>query len=132
MARPLTHCPSCAGALRVARWRCPGCGVGIDGDFAPSPLARLDADHQAFVEVFLECRGVIRDVERVLGISYPTVRARLDAVVEALTAVRSEGVAAPPDRRSVLEAVAAGRLAPEDAVRILGGARSGTEAGNVA
>jgi len=106
--------------------------VGIDGDFAPTALARLDADHQAFVEVFLECRGVIRDVERVLGVSYPTVRARLDDVVEALTAVRSEGVASPRDRRSVLEAVAAGRLAPEDAVRILGGDCSAMEAGNVA
>jgi hypothetical protein len=132
MVRPVTHCPSCSQVLRVARWRCPGCGVGIDGDFAPTPLARLDADHQAFVEVFLECRGVIRDVERVLGISYPTVRARLDAVVDALANVRADVDSAQPERRAVLEAVAGGRLSPEDAVRILGKRGLESEAGNVA
>jgi len=132
MLRPVTHCPSCASALRVARWRCPGCGVGIDGDFVPPPLARLSAEHQEFVEVFLECRGVIRDVERVLGVSYPTVRARLDAVVDALGRVRGVEAIADRDRKSVLRAVAVGALAPEDAVALLRGGVEGKGGGDVA
>ena len=133
MSHPVTHCPSCSRSLRVSRWHCPDCGIGIDGDFGQPVLGRLSPEHQAFVEVFLECRGVIRDVEAVLGISYPTVRARLDGVVDALAAVRRDASGASGrDRRAILDAVASGRLAPEEAVRILGGASGEREGGDVA
>src|SRR5215467_833248 len=80
----LIKCPSCQGNLCVYELRCPACAIAITGEFALPPLLRLAPAQLDFVEVFLKNRGVIRDVERELGISYPTVRARLDEVVAAL------------------------------------------------
>jgi hypothetical protein len=88
-----TPCPSCNGALVVKEMQCPTCNLTIRADFdsavlAPvSPLDRfhdLTPEQARFLEVFLRCRGIIRDVEAALGISYPTVRARLDALLIAL------------------------------------------------
>src|SRR5215470_1391580 len=83
--RPLLlKCPSCQNDLSVAELACPGCEIEIRGQFALPAILKLAPAQLDFVEVFLKNRGVIRDVERELGISYPTVRARLDEVVAAL------------------------------------------------
>ena len=59
-------------------------GVAIRGRFAIPRYARLDAEQERFLETFLRCRGMLNQMERELGISYPTVRTRLDALLEAL------------------------------------------------
>ena len=83
--RPIIlKCPSCDGDLTVTRLRCPDCEISIDGEFALPTLLKLTGAQIDFVEVFIKNRGVIRDVERELGVSYPTVRARLDEVIAAL------------------------------------------------
>ncbi len=85
MRRPApSHCPVCGEALRTARLECDGCHTAIEGDFDNGRLGRLTREQVSFVEVFLECRGKIKDVEERLGLSYPTVIARLEQVVEAL------------------------------------------------
>jgi len=100
MLRQVSQCPVCDAALRVSELSCPACQTRLHGDFPPPPLARLAREQQEFIETFVLCRGVIRDVERALGISYPTVRARLDSAVLALEnaveAERSERAPAPP------------------------------------
>src|SRR5260370_22533886 len=83
--RPIIlKCPSCDGNLTVARLDCPDCSISIEGEFAPPALLKLTGAQIDFVEVFIKNRGVIREVERELGVSYPTVRARLDDVITAL------------------------------------------------
>src|ERR1700735_1073027 len=83
--RPIIlKCPSCDGNLTVARLDCPDCSISIEGEFAPPALLKLAGAQIDFIEVFIKHRGVIRDVERELGVSYPTVRARLDDVISAL------------------------------------------------
>ncbi len=77
-------CPLCSGALEVTEASCLGCGVQMRGHFALTPYRNLDTEQLRFLETFLRCRGVIRDVEAALGISYPTVRGRLDALLNAL------------------------------------------------
>ncbi len=77
-------CPLCSGTLEVTEASCLGCGVQMRGHFALAPYRNLDAEQLRFLETFLRCRGVIRDVEAALGISYPTVRGRLDALLNAL------------------------------------------------
>lgn len=130
MNRTITHCPVCTASLGVTELTCPDCATRLCGNFPSPPLARLAPEHQAFVETFVLCRGIIRDVERVLGISYPTVRARLDAAVEALEAAlatpdASEEDASAPDterdarRRDVLRQVAEGGLSAADAAELL-------------
>src|ERR1700691_380792 len=83
--RPIIlKCPSCDGNLTIARLDCPDCKISIDGEFAPPALLKLTGAQIDFIEVFIKNRGVIREVERELGVSYPTVRARLDDVIATL------------------------------------------------
>ena len=124
----LLKCPSCQGNLSVAELDCPSCTIAIKGEFALPALLRLAPGQLDFVEVFLKNRGVIRDVERELGISYPTVRARLDEVVAALGyQVRPSEPNSPDEasglRRKILEDLKAGKITPEQARDALGGGR---------
>lgn len=80
----LGQCPVCENELTVTRLDCENCGTSISGAFQLSRFSRLSADHLRFLEVFIKNRGVIKDVEAELGISYPTVRARLDEVIRQL------------------------------------------------
>jgi hypothetical protein len=128
--RPLIlKCPSCNGDLAVAKLHCHSCDIAVEGDFNIPPLLRLSRAQLDFVEVFLKNRGIIREVERELGVSYPTVRARLDEVLDAI----GFNLAPPPGddrqenstnrgRRAVLEQLSAGKITPEEAMRALGGA----------
>ncbi len=85
MTQPLPNkCPLCSGSLEVTEISCLGCGVQMHGQFALTPYRQLDAEQLRFMETFLRCRGVIRDMEAALGISYPTVRSRMDALLSAL------------------------------------------------
>src|SRR5579885_892207 len=91
---PLPHKdPLSGGDLYVSELTCPESGISIRGKFEIPRYARLDAEQARFLETFLRCRGVINAMERELGISYPTVRARLDGLLQALdlTPVREEG-----------------------------------------
>jgi hypothetical protein len=84
------RCPICEAELTVTHLRCQRCGTGLEGTFTLTKFDRLSREQLRFVDVFVKNRGVIRDVERELGISYPTVRSRLDEVIRAL------GYDAPP------------------------------------
>ena len=85
MTQPMPNkCPLCSGELEVTEIHCVQCDVQMHGQFAIAPYRNLDAEQIRFLETFLRCRGVIRDMEAALGISYPTVRARLDALLMSL------------------------------------------------
>lgn len=134
--RPLIlKCPSCSGDLTVTQLHCQSCDIGIEGEFSVPALLRLNRAQLDFVEVFLKNRGIIREVERELGVSYPTVRARLDEVIDAIGFnLASSPEAERPDRpdrneqpapdqsrsrRAILEQLSAGKISPEDAMRAL-------------
>jgi hypothetical protein len=128
----LLKCPSCAGNLAVRRLECPSCAMSIEAAFELPPILRLGQAQLDFVEVFIKNRGVIRDVERELGVSYPTVRAKLDEVVAALgfqarnagddePAGHDELAGESASRRTVLDDLRQGRISPEDALRALRG-----------
>src|SRR4051812_27423702 len=115
----ITVCPACDSSLEVTELSCTVCNTQLRGVFPPAPLARIAPEHQQFIETFVLCRGIIRDVERTLGLSYPTVRARLDAAVIALEAAVRPAEALPKpmgpriktndrERREILRQVAAG------------------------
>lgn len=129
--------PVTGEALLITRLEGPTTGIVIEGRFSFGGGNRLDTlspEHLAFVEVFLKNRGIIKDVEAELGISYPTVRARLDDVIRALgyppyaqsvdvpLPPAGEGEAAPgsdDERRALLADVKAGRISAKDAARYM-------------
>src|SRR4051795_3293803 len=80
----ISTCPVCSGELAVTRLRCLSCGTTLEGEFSVGRFARLSREQMALLESFLRSRGNLRDIERELGISYPTVRSRVEALVRAL------------------------------------------------
>lgn len=112
-----TSCPVCSRPLHATRLACAGCRTAVEGEFSLDWLGGLSREQLAFVRVFLECRGKIKDVELRLGVSYPTVVARLDEVVRSLGAPAA-AVASPAGREpelDVLEALSRGELTTEQA-----------------
>src|SRR5689334_6186761 len=80
----IATCPVCSGELTVTRLHCQTCGTTLEGDFNVGRFGHLSREQMAVLESFLKSRGNLRDMERELGISYPTVRARVEALVRAL------------------------------------------------
>lgn len=128
----ISTCPVCSGELAVTRLRCGSCGTTLEGEFSVGRFARLGRDQVALLESFLRSRGNLRDIERELGISYPTVRARVEALVRALGfGPRSDDDGAAGDdaptgaqtREAILERLARHEISAEDAataIRALG------------
>ena len=85
MARDvISTCPVCEGELLITRLHCRSCGTALEGEFGVGRFGRLSREQLALLESFLRARGNLKEMERELGISYPTVRGRVDALVRAL------------------------------------------------
>jgi len=108
--------------MRITRLACDACGSALEGSFTLGRFQRLTREQWQFVELFMLCRGKIKDVEERLGVSYPTVVARLNEVVRAMgyEVDQREGEALAR-RQEVLDALAAGRLTPAEAAEQLRG-----------
>lgn len=108
--------------MHVTRLACDSCGSALEGRFAVCRFCRLSSEQQHFVEVFLTSRGNIREMERILGVSYPTVRSRLDAIIEAMGYAVDAGrdvAAEAQKRKGVLEALEKGEMSAQEALRVL-------------
>jgi hypothetical protein len=140
-------CPVCGSGMVISRFSCRNCGSALEGSFSlrghPAGfdalirpgnaradrgearfgrLARLDGTQLEFVEVFLRCRGIIKNVEDMLGISYPTVKARLANVLETMGFGPEEDLPVADHRRmrrEILADLAAGRISTDEALQIL-------------
>ena len=80
----ISTCPVCSSELTVTRLNCRSCGTTLEGEFSVGRFGRLTKEQTLLLESFLRSRGNLRDMERELGISYPTVRSRVEALVRAL------------------------------------------------
>ena len=80
----IATCPVCTGELTITRLHCRSCGSALEGEFGVGRFGRLDREGLALLESFLRSRGNLKEMERELGISYPTVRGRVDALVRSL------------------------------------------------
>ena len=78
------RCPVCDHEMKISKLTCTYCPTKIEGEFSSCKFCRLPAEQLIFMEAFIKCRGNIKEVEKELGISYPTVRNRLDSVIVAL------------------------------------------------
>ena len=119
-----TECPVCHDDLLVTGLVCRNCGTALEGRFAMGRLSQLTPDQLHFVEVFLRCEGKISRVQEELGLSYPTVRSRLDEVIRALGyQVGGEREPEPgledKHRQEVLEQLARHEISAEEAFHLL-------------
>ena len=121
------RCPVCDHEMKISKLTCTYCPTKIEGEFSSCKFCRLPAEQLIFMEAFIKCRGNIKEVEKELGISYPTVRNRLDSVIEALgygegseTVLEDETVDAEDEslrRQGILEALERGEVTAQEATR---------------
>jgi len=118
-----TRCPICSGKLVVTEVTCEDCGTSIRGHFLPNRFAQLDGEQLHFLEVFLRNRGMLAGVERELGISYPTARNKLDALLLALgltpAVIPEHNGNLAQQRREILDMLEQGQITAEEAARKL-------------
>ena len=114
-------CPVCGARFVVRKLHCPECETSLEGRFSLCKFCYLNTEQREFIEVFVKCRGNIKEVEKELGVSYPTVRSRLDAAIQAL-GYRVEPEEQSPSeeaRRKVLESLNRGEIKADEALRLL-------------
>ncbi len=132
----ISTCPVCSGELAVTRLHCRSCGTTLEGEFSVGRFGRLTREQLVLLESFLRSRGNLRDMERELGISYPTVRSRVEALIRALgfgprdgdestdeTTADADATGAAAARQSILERLARHEITADDAataIRALG------------
>lgn len=142
----ISTCPVCEHELAVTRLHCSECGTTLEGTFSVGRFGRLNREQLALLESFLRSRGNLREMERELSLSYPTIRGRVEALVKALGLGGSPADAEPvdgtdstgadarerpagaPNRRHVLERLARHEISAEDAavaLRSIGSAAEG-------
>lgn len=116
--RPPSGCPVCGDRLLLTRLGCEACGTELSGAFPPCVFCSLPAEDHELLRVFLSSRGNMKDLERHLGVSYPTARARFDAVLGRL-GFGSDQPVGPDPQLEVLEALARGEIDVDEATRRL-------------
>jgi len=131
MARDvISTCPVCEGELAITRLHCRSCGTALEGEFGVGRFGRLSREQLSLLESFLRSRGNLKDLERELGISYPTVRGRIEALLRALGLADGEEPVDEPteadapnptsdddatERRAILDRLARREMSAEEA-----------------
>jgi len=118
-ANRIGNCPVCGEELVVTSLTCEYCRTQLTGKFSRCRFCHLNEEQLHFIAVFLDCRGNIREVERELAISYPTVRNRLESIRQALGFVTRAESVSETGKRTVLEALARGEISPKEALKQL-------------
>jgi len=109
-----SSCPSCGGSLVVVRLECSQCGTEVTGEFNLCPVCRLDGEIKRLFDLFIDARGNLKQVQRELGLSYPTVRVKIEAMFRKL--VQDD---LSPDPKEILARVRAGELSVDEAEKLL-------------
>ena len=116
-------CPVCGEMLAVSRLHCRSCDTTIEGHFSIGAFDRLSPEHLAFAEAFIKCEGKLNRMEELLGLSYPTLRARLNDLRKAMGFEIGQEETPPgisdEERRHILDDLASGRLKSDDAIKLL-------------
>ena len=116
-------CPVCGETLTVTRLYCRTCDTTVEGHFTLGRFYQLSPEQMAFVETFIRSEGKLTRVQEELGMSYPTVRSRLNEVIRALgyEVSDSKPEVSPEERRSILEQLGSGEISSQEAVQLLQG-----------
>jgi hypothetical protein len=103
-------------AFVVERVRLTANGVAVEGEFELPQLAQLSLEDQVFVTAFVRCHGSIKEMERIFGVSYPTIKARLNRIAQRLDFVETDPA---PSRTYVIDRLRRGEISAQDALREL-------------
>lgn len=107
-------CPACGERLEAVKLQCPACHTEVQGRYQLCPVCQLDAESRKLFDLFLRARGNLKDVQRALGISYPTVRTRIEGLFQKLGQERARNQSA-----QILERLRLGEITVAEAEKLL-------------
>lgn len=117
MAREaMGKCPVCGSDTEVTKITCNNCDTTLEGHFHLCKFCKLTNDQRAFIDVFMKCRGNIKEVEKELGVSYPTVKNKLEDAAAALGHKADPEPAVPGKNKSILDKLNSGEISVEEAL----------------
>lgn len=122
MLRLFEQCPACGGSIVITEIQCSNCHLKMQGEFKPGLFSTLSDDQLTFVRAFLRVRGNLSEMEKVLGVSYPTIRNKLEEINQTLERAEQTPVISLPannERSAILNKVAAGELDVAEALKRL-------------
>ncbi|MEK6265444.1 MAG: DUF2089 domain-containing protein [Clostridium sp.] len=116
----LCKCPVCNSKLKATTLKCDECNTVVENEFELSKFDYLNNEQLYFIEIFLKSRGNIKDVEKELGISYPTVRAKLDEVITAMgyNVIKQKSSV---DKKDIIDMLEKGEITADEALIMLNG-----------
>lgn len=118
-----TQCPveGCHGHLHVTGLVCPTCRTEVRGEFQPNEFALLPPEHLEFLRLYIKTRGNLKEVERILGLSYPTIRARFETLLKVLGYEYQEVPEgpSPQEKEAILAALEKGQISAAEAAEQL-------------
>lgn len=136
MRKILESCPSCGGPLTITEVHCDSCDTQVRSHYQPCPFCRLSPEQMNFILLFVQSRGNLSELEKGLGVSYPTIRGKLEEIIRVVSAAPSPAptpVAAPAQpptapvrppqgadrRREILNQIASGKLSAAEGLAAL-------------
>ena len=119
----LTTCPVCEERMSITRLHCRNCDTTIEGHFDLGRFGRLNADQMNFLETFVRCEGKLNRMEPEMGMSYPTLRARLNEIIQTMgfPVGPDTGRLSDEERHQILDDLATGKVSSEEAMQMLEG-----------
>ena len=118
MQRFTENCPNCGGRMAVRHLCCTDCDLKLEGDVQLPHLVKLSPEDREFIELFVVSGGSLKDVGQILGVSYPTVRSKLDRIIAQLKQLRGNE---ERDRLTILDRLERGEIDAKEAARLLRG-----------
>ncbi len=117
MAKLITKCPSCSETkVRVTRIDCTECGTKFEGDFKIPELLQLAEDDLQFIQTFVKCSGSLKEMSKIFDVSYPTMRNRLNAIIEQLESLSHNTLS---KRDEIISALEKGEITAKEAAERL-------------
>lgn len=113
----ITNCPVCDKEMKIMKLKCNHCNTTIENEFSFTKFNKLSKEQLNFIEVFLACRGNIKDVEKHLGISYPTVRGKLDEINNALNPNIKKDTS--KEKQNIMDMLENGEISSDEAINLL-------------
>jgi len=115
----ISACPVCGGKMSVTSLKCDECDVEIRGRFELDDFFKLNSEQIFFLKTFVRNRGNIKEVEKELGISYPTVRNKLDDIIEAMGYKVEKDANSARKRKDILAKLENGEISSSEAIKML-------------
>lgn len=110
----MIDCPVCKNELTLSRMKCGGCGVVLEGSFSLPRLARLSIEHRKLAETMILCGGNLKDLAVICGVSYPTLRKKIDELIAALNQLKATD---EQKVSAILAGIEEGSVAAEEGIR---------------